>query len=132
MIRAQEMRLFSDGVLETGSRDGWSREHEWGGATGVMTSMADLIYAKQSFGKCAGDRREDSRWGAKESRADHRDGARARDPAYSSVTARVNVGSRGERRSEAPLAMRREANGTGRRCARTGCAFRHGHESNTR
>jgi ATP phosphoribosyltransferase len=54
LIRAQEMaRYVSDGVLDAGltGRD-WIAEHELGdGTTGVLTSVADLIYAKQSFGK---------------------------------------------------------------------------------
>jgi ATP phosphoribosyltransferase len=54
LIRAQEMaRYVSDGVLDAGLT-GQDRiaEHELGdGTTGVLTSVADLIYAKQSFGK---------------------------------------------------------------------------------
>src|SRR5713226_6200226 len=50
LIRAQEMaRYVSDGGL-TGQD--WIAEHEAGdGKTGVLTSIADLIYAKQSFGR---------------------------------------------------------------------------------
>jgi ATP phosphoribosyltransferase len=54
LIRAQEMaRYVSDGVLDAGlTGQDWIAEHEAGdGRTGVLTSMADLIYAKQSFGK---------------------------------------------------------------------------------
>ena len=54
LIRAQEMaRYVSDGVLDAGlTRQDWIAEHEAGdGRTGVLTSIADLIYAKQSFGK---------------------------------------------------------------------------------
>src|SRR5947199_10637417 len=54
LIRAQEMaRYVSDGVLDAGlTGQGWIAEHEAGdGRTGVLTSIADLIYAKQSFGK---------------------------------------------------------------------------------
>jgi len=54
LIRAQEMaRYVSDGVLDAGlTGQDWIAEHELGdGTTGVLTSMADLIYAKQSFGK---------------------------------------------------------------------------------
>jgi len=54
LIRAQEMaRYFSDGVLDAGlTGQDWIREHELGdGKTGVLESVADLIYAKQSFGK---------------------------------------------------------------------------------
>ena len=54
LIRAQEMaRYVSDGVLDAGlTGQDWIAEHEAGdGTTGVLTSMADLIYAKQSFGK---------------------------------------------------------------------------------
>jgi ATP phosphoribosyltransferase len=54
LIRAQEMaRYVSDGVLDAGltGRD-WVLEHELGdGRTGVLTSIVDLVYAKQSFGK---------------------------------------------------------------------------------
>jgi ATP phosphoribosyltransferase len=54
LIRAQEMaRYVSDGVLDAGlTGQDWIAEHEAGdGKTGVLTSLADLIYAKQSFGK---------------------------------------------------------------------------------
>src|SRR5207237_8360110 len=54
LIRAQEMaRYVSDGVLDAGlTGQDWIAEHEAGdGKTGVLTSIADLIYAKQSFGK---------------------------------------------------------------------------------
>jgi ATP phosphoribosyltransferase len=54
LIRAQEMaRYVSDGVLDAGlTGQDWIAEHEAGsGRTGVLTSVADLIYAKQSFGR---------------------------------------------------------------------------------
>src|SRR5215831_5282413 len=54
LIRAQEMaRYVSDGVLDAGlTGQDWIREHELSdGRTGVLESIADLIYAKQSFGK---------------------------------------------------------------------------------
>ncbi len=54
LIRAQEMaRYVSDGVLDAGlTGQDWIQEHELGdGRTGVLESIADLIYAKQSFGK---------------------------------------------------------------------------------
>ena len=54
LIRAQEMaRYVSDGVLDAGlTGQDWIAEHELGdGTTGVLTSVVDLIYAKQSFGK---------------------------------------------------------------------------------
>src|SRR5438093_1401311 len=54
LIRAQEMaRYVSDGVLDAGlTGQDWILEHELGdGRTGVVRSIADLIYAKQSFGK---------------------------------------------------------------------------------
>src|SRR5436853_2217879 len=54
LIRAQEMaRYVSDGVLDAGlTGQDWIAEHEAGdGTTGVLESLADLIYAKQSFGK---------------------------------------------------------------------------------
>ena len=54
LIRAQEMaRYVSDGVLDAGlTGQDWIAEHEAGdGTTGVITSIADLIYAKQSFGR---------------------------------------------------------------------------------
>src|SRR5256885_3578845 len=53
LIRAQEMaRYVSDGVLDAGlTGQDWVVEHELGdGTTGVLTSVAELIYAKQSFG----------------------------------------------------------------------------------
>ena len=54
LIRAQEMaRYVSDGVLDAGlTGQDWIQEHELGdGRTGVVESIADLIYAKQSFGR---------------------------------------------------------------------------------
>jgi ATP phosphoribosyltransferase len=54
LIRAQEMaRYVSDGVLDAGLTGlDWIAEHEAGeGRTGVIEPIADLIYAKQSFGK---------------------------------------------------------------------------------
>ena len=54
LIRAQDMaRYVSDGVLDAGlTGQDWIAEHEAGdGRTGVIESLADLIYAKQSFGK---------------------------------------------------------------------------------
>src|SRR6187399_192554 len=54
LIRAQEMaRYVADGVLDAGlTGQDWIAEHEAGdGKTGVLESIADLIYAKQSFGK---------------------------------------------------------------------------------
>jgi ATP phosphoribosyltransferase len=54
LIRAQEMaRYVSDGVLDAGlTGQDWIAENELGdGTTGAITSVADLIYAKQSFGK---------------------------------------------------------------------------------
>src|SRR5215210_7275463 len=54
LIRAQEIaRYVSDGVLDAGlTGQDWIAEHEAGdGRTGVISSVADLIYAKQSFGK---------------------------------------------------------------------------------
>ena len=54
LIRAQEMaRYVSGGVLDAGlTGQDWIAEHELGeGKTGALTSVADLIYAKQSFGK---------------------------------------------------------------------------------
>ncbi|HYT75184.1 MAG TPA: ATP phosphoribosyltransferase [Vicinamibacterales bacterium] len=54
LIRAQEMaRYVADGVLDAGLTGlDWVAEHEAsnGGSSGV-TALADLIYAKQSFGK---------------------------------------------------------------------------------
>jgi ATP phosphoribosyltransferase len=46
-------RYVSDGVLDAGlTGQDWIAEHELGdGTTGVLTSIVDLIYAKQSFGK---------------------------------------------------------------------------------
>src|SRR5262247_3797577 len=54
LIRAQELaRYVSDSVLDAGlTGQDWIAEHEAGdGRTGVIETIADLIYAKQSFGK---------------------------------------------------------------------------------
>ncbi len=55
LIRAQEMaRYVADGVLDAGlTGQDWIAEHAAanGSATGGVTPLADLIYAKQSFGK---------------------------------------------------------------------------------
>src|SRR3979490_2444217 len=54
LIRAQEMaRYVSDGGLDAGlTGQDWIAEHELGdGTTGMLESVADLVYAKQSFGK---------------------------------------------------------------------------------
>jgi ATP phosphoribosyltransferase len=54
LIRAQEMaRYVADGVLDAGlTGQDWIAEHELGGTVKhPLTSVADLIYAKQSFGK---------------------------------------------------------------------------------
>jgi ATP phosphoribosyltransferase len=54
LIRAQEMaRYVCDGVLDAGlTGQDWIREHQLGGASKhTLTSVADLIYSKQSFGK---------------------------------------------------------------------------------
>src|ERR1700676_4648149 len=54
LIRAQEMaRYVSDGALDAGvTGQDWIAQHAVGErTTGVLSSVADLIYAKQSFGK---------------------------------------------------------------------------------
>jgi ATP phosphoribosyltransferase len=54
LIRAQEMaRYVCDGVLDAGlTGQDWIAEHKLGGdSRHSLTSIADLIYAKQSFGK---------------------------------------------------------------------------------
>ncbi len=54
LIRAQEMaRYVCDGVLDAGlTGQDWIAEHQLGGNGGhAITSIADLFYAKQSFGK---------------------------------------------------------------------------------
>jgi ATP phosphoribosyltransferase len=54
LIRAQEMaRYVCDGVLDAGlTGQDWIAEHKLGGASRhPLTSIADLVYAKQSFGK---------------------------------------------------------------------------------
>src|ERR1044071_2284928 len=54
LIRAQEMaRYVCDGVLDAGlTGSDWIAEHKLGGETKhALTSITDLIYAKQSFGK---------------------------------------------------------------------------------
>jgi ATP phosphoribosyltransferase len=52
LIRAQEMaRYVADGVLDTGLTGlDWVEEHRAGSGNGVL-AVADLVYAKQSFGK---------------------------------------------------------------------------------
>ena len=54
LIRAQEMsRYVCDGVLDAGlTGQDWIAEHKLGGAgKHSLTAVADLVYAKQSFGK---------------------------------------------------------------------------------
>ena len=54
LIRAQEMaRYVCDGVLDAGlTGQDWIAEHKLGGGSKhSLTSIADLVYAKQSFGK---------------------------------------------------------------------------------
>ena len=54
LIRAQEMaRYVDDGVLDAGlTGQDWIAEHELGeNSTRQVTSITDLIYSKQSFGK---------------------------------------------------------------------------------
>src|SRR3954449_11806114 len=54
LIRAQEMaRYVADGVLDAGlTGQDWIAEHAAGnGGTAGVTPLADLVYAKQSFGK---------------------------------------------------------------------------------
>jgi ATP phosphoribosyltransferase len=54
LIRAQEMaRYVCDGVLDAGlTGQDWIAEHRLGGGgRHAITSIADLVYAKQSFGK---------------------------------------------------------------------------------
>jgi ATP phosphoribosyltransferase len=54
LIRAQEVaRYVCDGVLDAGlTGQDWIAEHKLGGATKhSLTPIADLVYAKQSFGK---------------------------------------------------------------------------------
>jgi ATP phosphoribosyltransferase len=54
LIRAQEMaRYVCDGVLDAGlTGQDWIEEHKLGGdVKHSLTSVADLVYAKQSFGK---------------------------------------------------------------------------------
>src|SRR4051812_6768900 len=53
LIRAQEMaRYVSDGVLDAGLTGlDWVAEHEASAGPGGVVALADLVYAKQSFGK---------------------------------------------------------------------------------
>jgi ATP phosphoribosyltransferase len=53
LIRAQEMaRYVADGVLDAGlTGQDWIAEHVNGHPGARLEAMADLIYAKQSFGK---------------------------------------------------------------------------------
>ena len=114
LIRAQEMaRYVEDGVLDAGltGRD-WVEEND-----AKVDTVADLIYAKQSFGKV--------RWvlavpdvfavsiGEGSGRQDHRDGAGGGDQALSG-------GERRDRESRVQLGRdRSEAAGTGRRDRRS-------------
>jgi len=53
LIRAQEMaRYVSDGVLDAGLTGAdWIAEYRAGNGETAITTIADLVYAKQSFGK---------------------------------------------------------------------------------
>ena len=53
LIRAQEMaRYVSDGVLDAGLTGAdWIAEYRAGNGAASLTAVADLVYAKQSFGK---------------------------------------------------------------------------------
>lgn len=53
LIRAQEMaRYVADGVLDAGlTGQDWIAEHAAAGGGGSIEPLADLVYAKQSFGK---------------------------------------------------------------------------------
>src|SRR5436305_3734724 len=53
LIRAQEMaRYVGDGVLDAGLTGlDWVAEHQAAGGAGAVVALADLVYAKQSFGK---------------------------------------------------------------------------------
>jgi ATP phosphoribosyltransferase len=54
LIRAQEMaRYVADGVIDAGlTGQDWIAEHAAGnGGTSTVVALADLVYAKQSFGK---------------------------------------------------------------------------------
>src|SRR6187402_1688638 len=54
LIRAQEMaRYVADGVLDAGlTGQDWIAEHAAASGTGdAVVPLADLVYAKQSFGK---------------------------------------------------------------------------------
>jgi ATP phosphoribosyltransferase len=53
LIRAQEMaRYVCDGVLDAGlTGQDWIAEHRLGASPHPLTSVVDLVYAKQSFGK---------------------------------------------------------------------------------
>ena len=53
LIRAQEMaRYVADGVLDAGLTGlDWVAEHEAANGAGGVVALADLVYAKQSFGK---------------------------------------------------------------------------------
>jgi ATP phosphoribosyltransferase len=53
LIRAQEMaRYVADGVLDAGlTGQDWIAEHQFSASPGSVVPLADLVYAKQSFGK---------------------------------------------------------------------------------
>ena len=98
LIRAQEMaRYVSDGVLDAGlTGQDWIAEHEAGdGKTGVLEPIADLIYAKQSFGKVrwvlAAPEDSDDQVGEGPRGQDDRHRAGARDARRTSSSQGVNV-----------------------------------------
>ena len=100
LIRAQEMaRYVSDGVLDAGlTGQDWIAEHEPATArTGVLSRIADLIYAKQSFGKVrwvlAAPEDSAIQLGEGPRGQDRRDraGARRRAPTSSGTASKVNV-----------------------------------------
>ena len=135
LIRAQEMaRYVCDGVLDAGLTGlDWIAEHTLGRDEHTcVTSLADLIYSKQSFGKvrwvlaapedsrfkiAAGLRRRDDRH-----RAGARDQGLLRTAEGAGQAGRVLVG---RHRGQAAGARRRASSRPpkpARRCAPTGCA----------
>ena len=137
LIRAQEMaRYVADGILDAGlTGQDWIAEHAvQRGASGrenTMTPVADLIYAKQSFGRVRWVLAvpEDSTYphAGRSRRQDGRDRARARDRGVLSKARRSasTSSSRGARPkssrpfSPTPLSKSRKPD---RRCAPIGCA----------
>ena len=135
LIRAQEMaRYVADGVLDAGpDRAGLDRRARGrrAAATRGVTALADLVYAKQSFGKVRWVLAvpEDSRYqtaaGSRGGDDRHRAGARDAGLLRAARRERQRRVLVGRHRSQAAGARRRDRRShrdRARRCAPTGCA----------